>query len=46
MAVYDKIVRLTIPLDEDYILLVSMDNENSVEKTPKIVDSIKIILNN
>jgi len=42
MAVYDKIIRLTIPLGEDHILLVSMDN---IEKTPKIVDSIKKILN-
>ena len=44
MAVYDKIVRLTIPLDDEYILLVSMDNEDNVEKTPKIVDSIKKML--
>jgi hypothetical protein len=42
MAVYDKIIRLTIPLDDNYILLVSCENE---EKTPKIVDTIKKILN-
>jgi hypothetical protein len=42
MAVYDKIIRLTIPLDDNYIILVTLDN---VEKTPKIVDSIKTLLN-
>ena len=41
MAVYDKIIRLTIPLNENHFLLVSLDN---VEKTPKIVDTIKKIL--
>lgn len=41
MAVYDKIIRLTIPLDDNHILLVTLDN---VEKTPKIVDTIKKIL--
>ena len=41
MTVYDKIVRLTIPLDDNHILLVSCDN---IEKPPKIVDIIKKIL--
>ena len=41
MAVYDKIIRLTIPLDDNHIILVALDN---VEKTPKIVDTIKKIL--
>jgi hypothetical protein len=41
MAVYDKIIRLTIPLNENHFLLVTLDN---VEKTPKIVDTIKKIL--
>jgi len=41
MAAYEKIIRLTIPLDDNHILLVSLDNEG---KTPKIVDSIKKIL--
>ena len=41
MAVYDKIVRITIPLDDDHMLLVTLDN---MEETPKIVDTIKKIL--
>ncbi len=41
MAVYDKIIRLTIPLNDNWFLLVTLDN---VEKTPKIVDTIKKIL--
>ena len=41
MAAYEKIIRLTIPLDDSHILLVSLEN---VEKTPKIVDGIKKIL--
>ena len=41
MAVYDKIVRLTIPLDDNHIILIAFDN---VEKTPKIVDTIKKIV--
>ena len=41
MAVYDKIIRLTIPLNDNCFLLVTLDN---VEKTPKIVDTIKKIL--
>jgi len=41
MAAYEKIIRLTIPLDDNHILLVSLEN---VEKTPKIVDAIKKIL--
>ena len=41
MAAYEKIIRLTIPLDDSHILLVSLEN---VEKTPKIVDAIKKIL--
>ena len=40
MAVYEKIIRLTIPLDDNHIILVSLEN---VEKTPKIVDAIKKI---
>jgi len=38
MAAYKKIIRLTIPIDDDHILLVSLDN---VRETPKIVDTIK-----
>ena len=41
MAVYGKIVRLTIPLDDNHIILIVLDN---VEKTPKIIDTIKKIL--
>ena len=41
MAVYDKIVRITIPLNDDHMLLVTLDN---MEETPKIVDTIKKIL--
>jgi len=41
MAAYEKIIRLTIPLDDNHILLVSLENQG---KTPKIVDSIKKIL--
>jgi len=41
MAAYEKIIRLTIPLDDSRILLVSLDN---VRETPKIVDTIKKIL--
>jgi len=41
MAVYEKIIRLTIPLDDDHILLISVDNQ---VETPKIVDTIKKIL--
>jgi len=41
MAVYEKITRLTIPLDESSILLVSLDN---FENPPKIVNSIKNII--
>jgi len=41
MAVYDKIIRVTIPLNEDQILLVTLDN---VLETPKIVGDIKKIL--
>jgi len=42
MVVYDKIIRLTIPLEYNYLLLVVLDN---VEKTPKIIDTIKKVLN-
>lgn len=41
MAAYEKIIRLTIPIDDDHILLVSLDN---VRETPKIVDTVKKIL--
>lgn len=41
MAVYDKIIRLTIPLEDNQFLLVSIDN---ISKSPKIVESIKKIL--
>ena len=42
MAVYDKIIRLTIPISGNHYLMVSLDN---VQETPTIVDSIKKILN-
>ena len=41
MAVYGKIIRLTIPLNEDQILLVTLDN---ILESPKLVDNIKNIL--
>ena len=41
MAVYSKIIRLTIPLNEDQILLVTLDN---VLEAPKLVGDIKKIL--
>lgn len=41
MAVYDKIIRLSIPLGGGETLLVSLDN---LMETPKIVDIIKKIL--
>ena len=41
MAVYDKIIRLTIPLNEFQILLVTLDN---ILETPKLIDNIKKIL--
>ena len=41
MAAYEKIIKLTIPLDDDHILLVSLDNQG---ETPKIIDTIKKIL--
>ena len=41
MAAYEKIIRLTIPLDDDNIILVSLDNQG---ETPKIIDTIKKIL--
>ncbi len=40
MVVYDKITRLTFPLD-DHFLLITIDN---LVETPKIVDTIKKIL--
>ena len=41
MAVYGKIIRLTIPLNEGQILLVTLDN---ILESPKLVDVIKNIL--
>ncbi len=41
MAVYDKIIRITIPLNEFQILLVTLDN---TLETPKLIDNIKKIL--
>ncbi len=41
MAVYDKIIRMTIPLNEFQILLVTLDN---TLETPKLIDNIKKIL--
>ena len=41
MAVYDKIIRMTIPLNEFQILLVTLDN---TLETPKLIDDIKNIL--
>jgi len=41
MAVYSKIIRLTIPLNEYQILLVTLDN---VLETPKVIGNIKKIL--
>ena len=41
MAVYEKIIRLTIPLENGHLLLVTLDN---VVETPKIVDTLKKIL--
>jgi len=41
MAVYDKIIRVTIPLNEFQILLVTLDN---TLETPKLIDNIKKIL--
>ena len=41
MAVYGKIIRLTIPLNEDQILLVTLDN---VLEAPKLIGDIKKIL--
>ena len=41
MAVYDKIIRLSIPLGGGETLLVSLDN---LMEAPKIVDIIKKIL--
>ena len=41
MAVYGKIIRLTIPLNEGQILLVTLDN---TLESPKFVDDIKKIL--
>ncbi len=41
MAVYDKIIRMTIPLNEFQILLVTLDN---TLETPKLIDDIKQIL--
>ncbi len=41
MAVYDKIIRITIPLNEFQILLVTLDN---TLETPKLIDDIKQIL--
>lgn len=41
MTVYDKIIRLTIPLNEYQILLVTLDN---VLEAPKLIGDIKKIL--
>ncbi len=41
MAVYSKIIRMTIPLNEDQILLVTLDN---VLEAPKLIGDIKKIL--
>jgi len=41
MTVYDKIIRITIPLNEYQILLVTLDN---TLETPKLIDNIKKIL--
>ena len=41
MAVYEKIIRLTIPISGNHFLLVSLDN---VGETPKIVGTINKIL--
>jgi len=41
MAVYEKIIRLSIPMENDTTLLVSLDN---LVETPKIVDSITKII--
>ncbi len=41
MTVYDKIIRITIPLNEFQILLVTLDN---TLETPKLIDDIKQIL--
>ena len=41
MAVYDKIIRVTIPLNEFQILLITLDN---TLETPKLIDNIKKIL--
>jgi len=41
MAVYDKIIRITVPLNEFQILLVTLDN---TLETPKLIDDIKQIL--
>jgi len=41
MAVYEKIIRISIPMKDDATLLISLDN---IVETPKIVDSIKQIL--
>jgi len=41
MTVYDKIIRITIPLNEFQILLVTLDN---TLETPKLIDNIKKIL--
>lgn len=38
MAVYDKIIRMTIPLNEHQILLITLDN---VLEAPKLVGDIK-----
>ena len=41
MAVYGKIIRLTVPLNEFQILLVTLDN---ILESPKLIDNIKKIL--
>ncbi len=41
MAVYGKIIRLTIPLNEYQILLITLDN---ILETPKLIGDIQKIL--
>ncbi len=41
MAVYGKIIRLTIPLNEFQILLITLDN---ILETPKLISDIQKIL--
>ncbi|MBA4718316.1 MAG: hypothetical protein HRO68_04170 [Nitrosopumilus sp.] len=41
MAVYGKIIRLSIPLNEYQILLITLDN---ILETPKLIDDIHKIL--